>query len=65
MILITSKERLIIEKPVQFGSGVSDKSADVRYDKWSPDFLADYIVNNHHSYVINAIPVIEQHLSLN
>jgi regulator of cell morphogenesis and NO signaling len=35
---------------------------DMRYDKWSPDFLADYIVNNHHTYVLNAIPAIEQHL---
>lgn len=36
---------------------------DMRYDKWSPDFLADYIVNNHHSYVLNSIPEIEQHLN--
>lgn len=23
------------------------------YNDWNPDFLADYIVNNHHSYVKN------------
>lgn len=26
------------------------------YDEWSPDFLADYIVNTHHSYVKKTLP---------
>ena len=39
-----------------------EKPADIHYDKWSADFLADYIVNNHHSYVLNTIPTIEHHL---
>lgn len=34
----------------------------IHYDKWEADFLADYIINNHHSYVINAISTIEHHL---
>jgi regulator of cell morphogenesis and NO signaling len=30
--------------------------ASERYDSWSPAFLADYIVNNHHSYVRRVLP---------
>lgn len=26
------------------------------FDEWSPDFLADYIVNNHHAYVKKSLP---------
>ncbi|MEO8514797.1 MAG: iron-sulfur cluster repair di-iron protein, partial [Ignavibacteria bacterium] len=36
--------------------------ASTRYDTWEADFLADYIINNHHSYVVNAISTIEHHL---
>lgn len=32
-----------------------------RYDDWSPDFLIDYILNNHHTYVARMIPVIASH----
>jgi regulator of cell morphogenesis and NO signaling len=32
-----------------------------KYNDWSPDFLIDYIVNNHHSYVTRMIPVIAEH----
>ncbi|MDR8393174.1 iron-sulfur cluster repair di-iron protein [Aliifodinibius sp. S!AR15-10] len=28
------------------------------YKDWSPDFLVDYIVNNHHNYVRNKLPEI-------
>jgi regulator of cell morphogenesis and NO signaling len=45
------------------GNSEGGDNASMRYDKWSPEFLADYIVNNHHSYVLNTIPVIEQHLN--
>ena len=31
------------------------------YDKWSLDFLIDYIVNVHHSYVNESIPIISQY----
>ncbi len=33
-------------------------SRPVPYADWSPDFLADYIVNTHHSYVIKTLPDI-------
>lgn len=32
------------------------------FDKWEADFLTDYIVNNHHYYVLTTIPTIEHHL---
>jgi regulator of cell morphogenesis and NO signaling len=32
-----------------------------RYDNWELDFLIDYIVNNHHNYVISNLPVIFEH----
>lgn len=31
-------------------------SRAVNYASWSPDFLADYITNTHHSYVRNTLP---------
>lgn len=31
-------------------------SRQVAYDDWALDFLADYIVNNHHSYVRESLP---------
>ncbi|MFN8359584.1 MAG: iron-sulfur cluster repair di-iron protein [Candidatus Kapaibacterium sp.] len=33
-----------------------------RYADWSSEFLADYIVQQHHSYVRTMIPMIEMHL---
>jgi regulator of cell morphogenesis and NO signaling len=32
-----------------------------KFNEWSPDFLIDYIINNHHSYVTKMIPVISEH----
>lgn len=32
-----------------------------KFDDWSLDFLIDYIVNNHHTYVVKMIPVISEH----
>ena len=37
------------------------KNGEARYDEWEIDFLADYIVNNHHEYVRRMIPVIAAH----
>jgi regulator of cell morphogenesis and NO signaling len=39
---------------------VQDKTSEehLRFNSWSPAFLADYIVANHHSYVKAAIPEI-------
>lgn len=34
-----------------------------RFDKWEADFLVDYIINNHHSYVLNSVSTIEHHLA--
>lgn len=32
------------------------------YRKWSPAFLADYIVNTHHAYVREALPVLREYM---
>ncbi len=36
---------------------------DERYDRWSPDFLADYIVNEFHNYTKEALPQIGDYLT--
>jgi regulator of cell morphogenesis and NO signaling len=41
-----------------------DTSADdttPRFASWEPDFLIDYIVNNHHRYVRQMLPVLRVH----
>src|SRR5690606_847250 len=43
----------IIDSPVQ------ESPIPARAEKWSAALLADYIVENHHSYVRNAIPEIQ------
>ncbi len=40
----------------------SISSDNQRYSEWDLNFLAQYIVNNHHTYVKNAIPNIATHL---
>jgi regulator of cell morphogenesis and NO signaling len=40
----------------------SVSSENQRYTEWDLNFLAQYIVNNHHTYVKNAIPEIAAHL---
>lgn len=32
-----------------------------RYDEWNPDFLVEYIVNNHHSYIRRITPTLLGH----
>ncbi|MBC5994510.1 iron-sulfur cluster repair di-iron protein [Pontibacter cellulosilyticus] len=39
----------------------AEKSREQDYDKWGPTFLADYIVNMHHTYVREAIPVLYEY----
>lgn len=39
-----------------------DRTDENRYESWDLKFLSDYIVNNHHSYVRNAIPQLLPHL---
>lgn len=41
---------------------ISISSDDQRYANWDLNFLAQYIVNNHHTYVKRAIPEITAHL---
>lgn len=36
--------------------------SSAHFNKWEADFLTDYIINNHHSYVNNTVSTIEHHL---
>lgn len=35
---------------------------DINYDEWPIDLLADFVVQKHHKYVENSIPVLRQNL---
>lgn len=37
------------------------ESTGLRYTEWEPDFLVNYILQNHHSYVRKMIPVLYAH----
>jgi regulator of cell morphogenesis and NO signaling len=52
-------ENLVLEKL----SNLQDENqTSNHYGDWDEGFLADYIVNNHHSYIRNSIPSIDNHL---
>ena len=41
-------------------NNVNASKAFENYDRWSPDFLADYIYNKHHQYYYDVAPVINE-----
>ncbi len=47
-----------IEQALAMADDRSGTAAPARAETWSPDFLADYIVNVHHAYVRENIPVL-------
>ncbi len=53
-----SLEKILSELQVE--NPVSNENEN-RFNEWELDFLTDYIINNHHKYVRNAIPVITAH----
>ena len=48
-----------IEEELQSVASIKDDSHD--FDRWELDFLIDYIINQHHSYVVENIPYIIQY----
>lgn len=40
---------------------ITNDSDHLHFNDWSADFLADYIVNNHHAYTKRIIPLILKH----
>lgn len=53
------KENVVFEDLASDLMKLNEASAtDQRYDKWELDFLIDYIVNTHHAYVEEAMPMI-------
>ena len=51
-------EKILSE--LQSGNIVSNEN-NLRFNDWELDFLVDYIINNHHQYVKNSIPVVSGH----
>ncbi len=45
-----------VEQELQNADKTSSTARPLPFNDWSLDFLADYIVNTHHSYVRNTIP---------
>lgn len=41
-----------------FQSSVTENTQAIRPETWTSSFLVDYIIQNHHSYIRNAIPEI-------
>jgi len=39
------------------------QNSSINYEEWSLDFLIDYIVNTHHSYLRKMIPIISEHVN--
>jgi regulator of cell morphogenesis and NO signaling len=39
------------------------QNSSINYEEWNLDFLVDYIINTHHSYVRKMIPVISEHIN--
>lgn len=53
-----------VEQELQQADKVAPSSSNTRplpYNEWTLDFLADYIVNTHHSYVRKTIPTLRQY----
>lgn len=44
-------------------SSNTGNNSQERYDEWELTFLSKYIINNHHAYVKEAIPRIQEHLN--
>lgn len=44
----------------EISQSTEETAAQVHADKWSLDFLIDYIIQNHHGYVLTAIPGLEE-----
>jgi len=52
---------VILEKLESIDTGQSHNQNYQNYDNWKLDFLIDYIVNTHHSYVSRTLPLISAH----
>lgn len=50
---------LTIEQELQHSDLIMASSRSLPYSDWPLDFLCDYVVNTHHSYVRKALPDIE------
>jgi len=52
-----------VEQELQEADKIISTARPLPYNDWSLDFLADYIVNTHHSYVKKTIPGLREYAS--
>ncbi|MEJ2635155.1 MAG: iron-sulfur cluster repair di-iron protein [Calditrichia bacterium] len=52
-----------VRAALQEMEGILEMNSVNHFDTWELDFLADYIVNNHHAYVRRALAELPQYLS--
>ena len=56
-----AEKNVNVEDVVNSLSGLNVTDPSLNINDWEPDFLIDYIINNHHQYVRRMIPVISLH----
>ncbi|MCC7149153.1 MAG: iron-sulfur cluster repair di-iron protein [Saprospiraceae bacterium] len=49
---------VVVERELQQPTEESAYGHQLNYNEWSPDFLADYIINTHHNYTRKSLPEI-------
>lgn len=50
---------VVVERELQQPAQGPASGPQLNYNEWNPDFLADYIVNTHHSYTKKYLPEIK------
>jgi regulator of cell morphogenesis and NO signaling len=53
----------LVQDDIQKATTTLSLSNALRFDEWSIEFLVDYIINVHHAYVKQTLPVLQQLLS--
>jgi regulator of cell morphogenesis and NO signaling len=56
-----TEKNINIDSVIESLSKLSTDKNEEKYNDWTPDFLIDYIINNHHQYVRRMIPIISLH----
>lgn len=53
----------VVEQELQQADKAPSAARPLPYNEWNPDFLADYIVNTHHTYIRKNMPDIRAYAS--
>lgn len=52
-----------IEGALQAASTITPLSHAIQFNQWKPDFLIDYIINIHHAYLHQTLPLLDANLT--